>query len=250
MPTQTLLNWFARQPSAARQLPQAPETAATPRERLRVGIPRVLNLWSTHQFWIGFFAALGIEKVVFSSDTSEEQGRAFGAGRGTVDCCYPVKCMSGHYGELIFGQKRKIDILFSPPIRNLPSFIVLAPQLPYAGGQVWASDFLPGCHQGTQVAPGPDPMPNIKRRQSALDLQEMELGLAQAFNRRHLACARGIGRRRLPCSFAGVSRLLVRRLPRRPVPLQSPGFRAPIARRSRTAAPGLPQRAASERSRP
>ena len=31
--------------------------------------------------------------------------------------------MSGHYGELIFGQKRKIDILFSPMIRSLPSFL-------------------------------------------------------------------------------------------------------------------------------
>jgi hypothetical protein len=28
--------------------------------------------------------------------------------------------------------------------RNLPSFIVIAPHMPYAGGQVWASDFLPG----------------------------------------------------------------------------------------------------------
>lgn len=83
----------------------------------------MLNVWSTHQFWIGFFAALGIERIVFSSDTSEEQGRAFAGGRGTVDCCYPVKCMSGHYGELVFGQKRKIDILFSPLIRNLPSFL-------------------------------------------------------------------------------------------------------------------------------
>ena len=27
--------------------------------------------------------------------------------------------------------------------QNLPSFVVLAPQLPYAGGQVWDSDFLP-----------------------------------------------------------------------------------------------------------
>ena len=71
--------------------------------------------------------------------------------------------------------------------RNLPSFIVLAPQLPYAGGQVWASDFLPGCHQGTHVVPGPEPMPNIQRRQPTTELQEMELGLAQAFNRRHLA---------------------------------------------------------------
>jgi hypothetical protein len=71
--------------------------------------------------------------------------------------------------------------------RNLPSFIVLAPHLPYAGGQVWASDFLPGCHQGTQVVPGPEPMPNLRRRQPAAELQEMELGLAQALNRRHLA---------------------------------------------------------------
>jgi predicted nucleotide-binding protein (sugar kinase/HSP70/actin superfamily) len=60
---------------------------------------------------------------VFSSDTSEEQGRQFGKGRGTVDCCYPVKCMSGHYGELVFGQREKLDIVFSPMIYNLPSFL-------------------------------------------------------------------------------------------------------------------------------
>ncbi len=71
--------------------------------------------------------------------------------------------------------------------RNLPSFVVLAPQVPYSGGQVWASDFLPGCHQGTRVAPGPEPIANIQRRQPAAELQEMELGLAKAFNRRHLA---------------------------------------------------------------
>ncbi|MBI3874980.1 MAG: DUF1501 domain-containing protein [Verrucomicrobia bacterium] len=75
--------------------------------------------------------------------------------------------------------------------QNLPSFIVLAPQLPYAGGQVWASDFLPGCHQGTRVAPGPEPIPNIQRRLPSAALQEMELGLAQAFNRRHLASRAG-----------------------------------------------------------
>ena len=71
--------------------------------------------------------------------------------------------------------------------RDLPSFVVLAPATPYAGGQVWASDFLPGCHQGTAVAPGPEPIPNIQRRQSAGDLQELELGLANSFNRRHLS---------------------------------------------------------------
>jgi predicted nucleotide-binding protein (sugar kinase/HSP70/actin superfamily) len=108
-------NWFGLKASAPLKS----------RSELRVGIPRVLNVWSTHQFWLGFFTALGVtpDHVVFSSDTSEEQGRTFGRGRGTVDCCYPVKAMSGHYGELIFGQKRKIDILFSPLIRSMPSML-------------------------------------------------------------------------------------------------------------------------------
>jgi predicted nucleotide-binding protein (sugar kinase/HSP70/actin superfamily) len=113
----TLPTWFARKPSAA--------PAPKDRSHLRVGIPKVLNIWNTHQFWVGFLKALGIapENIVFSSDTSEEQFREFGKGRGTVDCCYPVKCISGHYGELVFGQKKKINILLSPMIYSLPSFL-------------------------------------------------------------------------------------------------------------------------------
>jgi predicted nucleotide-binding protein (sugar kinase/HSP70/actin superfamily) len=114
-----LARWFARTPSGT---PGANKEA---RAKLRIGIPKVLNVWSTHQFWLGFFGAVGIPagRVVFSSNTSEEQAREYGRGRGTVDCCYPVKCISGHYGELIFGQKRKIDILFSPMIYSLSSFL-------------------------------------------------------------------------------------------------------------------------------
>lgn len=69
--------------------------------------------------------------------------------------------------------------------QNLPSFVVLAPYLPYAGGQVWAADFLPACHQGTRVVSGDEPIPNIKRRLDP-DLQEAELSFLQSFNRRHL----------------------------------------------------------------
>ena len=86
----------------------------------------MLNLWSTHQFWVGFFDALGIEakRLEFSSDSSEEQARNFGKGRGTVDCCYPVKCISGHYGELLArGKHHKIDVLFSPMVYSLPSYL-------------------------------------------------------------------------------------------------------------------------------
>jgi predicted nucleotide-binding protein (sugar kinase/HSP70/actin superfamily) len=117
MPFPTLQTWFAKKPSAA--------PPRKNRSEIRVGIPRVLNVWSTHQFWVGFLRGLGIEQenIVFSLDTSEEQGRDYGKGRGTVDCCYPVKSISGHYGELVFGQKKKIDILLSPMIYSMPSVL-------------------------------------------------------------------------------------------------------------------------------
>jgi predicted nucleotide-binding protein (sugar kinase/HSP70/actin superfamily) len=119
MPFQTLQTWFAKKPSAVTPSP------SKDRSEIRVGIPKVLNVWNTHQFWVGFLREIGIssENIVFSSDTSEEQGREFGKGRGTVDCCYPVKAMSGHYGELIFGLKKKVNIILSPMIYSLPSFL-------------------------------------------------------------------------------------------------------------------------------
>ena len=70
--------------------------------------------------------------------------------------------------------------------QNLPSFMVLAPHLPYAGTQVYANDFLPAYHQGTRVVPGAEPIPDLKRRAASGGLQELELGLAAELNRRHL----------------------------------------------------------------
>jgi len=75
--------------------------------------------------------------------------------------------------------------------RNLPSFVVIAPQSPYAGNQVWGSDFLPGAHQGTRVVPGPEPIANVRRRSRSERLQAMELAALQAGNERHLA-GRGV----------------------------------------------------------
>jgi hypothetical protein len=69
--------------------------------------------------------------------------------------------------------------------QNLPSFVVLAPFLPYAGGQIWSADFLPACHQGVRVMSGSEPIPNVHRRLASAELQEMELGLLQSFNRKH-----------------------------------------------------------------
>ncbi len=71
--------------------------------------------------------------------------------------------------------------------RNLPSFVVIAPHLPYAGTQVFANDFLPAYHQGTRVLPGKEPVPNVKPQKATAELQELELGFADALNKKHLA---------------------------------------------------------------
>ncbi|MCS6864561.1 MAG: DUF1501 domain-containing protein [Gemmataceae bacterium] len=70
--------------------------------------------------------------------------------------------------------------------RNLPSFVVIAPHLPYAGTQIFDNDFLPAYHQGTRVIPGKDPVPNVKRQADTADLQKLELGFAAALNQKHL----------------------------------------------------------------
>jgi hypothetical protein len=74
--------------------------------------------------------------------------------------------------------------------RNLPGFVVLAPRQTYAGTQVYASDFLPGAHQGTLVIPGAEPVANVKPR-IPKDRQKLELAALHAMNARHLKSRSG-----------------------------------------------------------
>ena len=69
--------------------------------------------------------------------------------------------------------------------QNLPSFMVIAPEIPYAGGQVWGSDFLPVLHQGTRIVPGDEPIAHMSQRTSS-NQQRTELDLLEYFNRQHL----------------------------------------------------------------
>ncbi len=69
--------------------------------------------------------------------------------------------------------------------RNLPGFVVIAPRQTYAGTQVYASDFLPGAHQGTLVVPGSTPVANVAPR-IPQDRQKLELAALHAMNAKHL----------------------------------------------------------------
>ncbi|MCA9223696.1 MAG: DUF1501 domain-containing protein [Planctomycetales bacterium] len=70
--------------------------------------------------------------------------------------------------------------------QNLPSFIVIAPHLPYGGTQVYANDFLPAYHQGTRVIPGEHPIENLTPRTRQASLQQLELELLDNLNGDHL----------------------------------------------------------------
>ncbi len=77
--------------------------------------------------------------------------------------------------------------------QNLPSFMVLAPQMPYAGLQIFNNDFLPAYHQGVRVVGGREPIANLERRSTLAGVQEDELALADALDNRHLATRAGDG---------------------------------------------------------
>jgi hypothetical protein len=75
--------------------------------------------------------------------------------------------------------------------QNLPCYVVLAPEMPYAGSQVWSSDFLPGVYAGTRITSGPEPVPDLNRRAPSPELQQRELSLLARFNRKHQQKRRG-----------------------------------------------------------
>lgn len=70
---------------------------------------------------------------------------------------------------------------------NLPSHVVFAEHKPYAGAQVWDSNFLPAYHQGVRFRPGTEPVPHLQpHKDNPSHLQEAELAMLERVNRRHL----------------------------------------------------------------
>ena len=74
---------------------------------------------------------------------------------------------------------------------NLPPYVVLAEHLPYAGSQVWDSNFLPPLHQGVRIVPGNDPMPNLKSTAPSATLAELEAIMLRDVNEAHASLRPG-----------------------------------------------------------
>jgi activator of 2-hydroxyglutaryl-CoA dehydratase/predicted nucleotide-binding protein (sugar kinase/HSP70/actin superfamily) len=102
------------------------EQAAKRRAEWRVGIPRVLNMYSTAPFFRTFFEVLGVrpKNVVFSDPSSEEMF-AEGGKYGSVDPCYPSKVAQAHFHQLFFHKHEQapFDAIFFPILTHVPSFV-------------------------------------------------------------------------------------------------------------------------------
>ena len=68
---------------------------------------------------------------------------------------------------------------------KLPGHIVISEHRPYNGPMVWDANFLPAVHAGVRVLPGEAPLPYLKP-ESPAKLQDLELGLLDTLNKRHL----------------------------------------------------------------
>jgi predicted CoA-substrate-specific enzyme activase len=97
------------------------------RSKLRIGIPRVLNIYTYAPLFNAYFESLGVqpENIIYSDYTSSELYRA-GASRGAIDPCFPAKIGISHVYNLIQEKHRKkpLDAIFFPMYDVLHSPLV------------------------------------------------------------------------------------------------------------------------------
>ena len=96
------------------------------RKKIKIGIPRVLLLYSLAPLFSGYFESLGIGKsnIIFSDYTSEQLFKE-GGKRGVIDPCYPSKVTLSHVHNLLFKKhkKHKLNMIFYPMIGDLKTEI-------------------------------------------------------------------------------------------------------------------------------
>ena len=82
-----------------------------------IGIPRVLEFWSSLPFWKAFFTSLGYTVVVSKqSDYTLFENGLRSIASDTI--CFPAKLVHGHVLDLI---DKKVDAIFFPMMVALPS---------------------------------------------------------------------------------------------------------------------------------
>lgn len=97
------------------------------RGSLRIGMPRVLNMYLYAPLFSAYLQALGVpgENLIYSDYTNHEMYKA-GAGRGAIDPCFPSKIGIPHVYNLVFAKhtKQPLDVIFFPMVDVLTTKLV------------------------------------------------------------------------------------------------------------------------------
>jgi predicted nucleotide-binding protein (sugar kinase/HSP70/actin superfamily) len=132
--------WRSRHPeSVADPIPTGARAwSATARNRvalmkrrgeLRIGIPRVLNMYAYTPLFSAYLESLGVraENVVYSDFTTGDMYRA-GSSRGSIDPCFPSKIAIAHVHNLVFSKhaRQPLQVIFFPMFDVLISPLVNA----------------------------------------------------------------------------------------------------------------------------
>jgi activator of 2-hydroxyglutaryl-CoA dehydratase/predicted nucleotide-binding protein (sugar kinase/HSP70/actin superfamily) len=103
---------------------KARAAAMARRTSVRIGMPRVLNMYVYAPFFNAYFESLGVTgtNLVYSDYTSGELYRE-GSGRGAIDPCFPAKIAIAHVHNLLFTKhaKKPLDYVFFPMVDVLQS---------------------------------------------------------------------------------------------------------------------------------
>ncbi len=117
--------FLSKQKTIRRIFSRASDRWIKKRYNTKIGIPKILNLYSTAPFWTSYFEAIGIpsKNIIFSDYTNDELW-SHGGKWGSIDPCFPAKVTNAHIHNLIFKKStknRKIDIIFNPIITHFLS---------------------------------------------------------------------------------------------------------------------------------
>jgi predicted CoA-substrate-specific enzyme activase len=92
------------------------------RDRVRIGIPRVLNLYSVAPFFIAYLESVGVKtsNIRFSERTNAKMWKE-GSRRGSIDPCFPSKSALAHVHNLVFRKRDcdRVDVILFPILSNL-----------------------------------------------------------------------------------------------------------------------------------
>ncbi|MBX2800818.1 MAG: CoA activase, partial [Myxococcales bacterium] len=116
---------------ARRALKRGFQRSGADLSQFKVGMPRVLNMYTVAPFFRTYFEALGMPRnnVVFSTPTDEDMWQE-GGRYGSIDPCFPSKVIQAHVHELLFhahtDERRRrgpLDFIFYPCITHIPSWL-------------------------------------------------------------------------------------------------------------------------------